>query len=69
MSIFKLHFFGRVRFKNRAYFNKLLNSLNKEVDIILLPEIFRSGFTINAKKVFETMDGPKNIDVLKQDIR
>ena len=45
--------------KNRAYFDKLLNSLNNEVDIILLPEIFRSGFTINAKKVFETMDGPK----------
>ena len=55
--------------KNRAYFDKLLNSLNKEIDIVLLPEMFTSGFTINAKKVFETMDGPKNIDVLKQDIR
>ena len=69
MSIFKPHFFGRVLLKNRAYFNKLLNSLNKEVDIILLPEMFTSGLTMNAKKVFETMDGPKNIDVLKQNIR
>ena len=44
--------------KNRAYFDKLLNSLNKEIDIVLLPEMFTSGFTTNAKKVFETMSGP-----------
>ena len=44
--------------KNRAYFDKLLNSLNKEIDIVLLPEMFTSGFTMNAKKVFETMSGP-----------
>ena len=39
--------------KNRAYFDKHLNSLNKEIDIVLLPEMFTSGFTMNAKKVFE----------------
>ena len=44
--------------KNRASFDKLLNSLNKEIDIVLLPEMFTSGFTMNAKKVFETMGGP-----------
>ena len=47
--------------KNRAYFDKLLNSLNKEIDIVLLPEMFTSGFTMNAKKVFETMGGPTGL--------
>ena len=37
--------------KNRAYFDKHLSSLNNDVDIILLPEMFTSGFTMDANKV------------------
>ena len=54
--------------KNRAYFDKLLNSLNKEIDIVLLPEMFTSGFTMNAKKVFETMDKDHNGHIDREEL-
>ena len=43
--------------KNRAYIDKHLNLIDKETDIILLPEMFTSGFTMNTKKVVQSMRG------------
>lgn len=43
---------------NRKHIGKLLESISKSsVDLILLPEMFASGFTMNAASVAETMDG------------
>jgi predicted amidohydrolase len=42
---------------NRANFEKLINSIQEETDIILLPEMFSTGFTMEPATVAETMDG------------
>ncbi|HEX5001174.1 MAG TPA: amidohydrolase [Bacteroidia bacterium] len=44
---------------NRNHFEKLFASFPKgSCDLILLPEMFSTGFTMNAPAVAETMDGP-----------
>jgi predicted amidohydrolase len=43
--------------KNRAYFEEKIQSIPSTIDVIILPEMFTSGFTMNAKKVAEKMDG------------
>jgi omega-amidase len=42
---------------NRNYFEEKINSITESVDLIVLPEMFSTGFTMNPKGVFETMDG------------
>lgn len=41
---------------NRANFTQKINSI-AETDLIILPEMFASGFTMNPQAVAETMDG------------
>ncbi|WP_418511154.1 amidohydrolase [Corallibacter sp.] len=43
--------------ENRAYFENKIAQLPNEVDVVLLPEMFTTGFTMNAKSVAETMNG------------
>jgi predicted amidohydrolase len=43
--------------KNIAYFEEKINTLCKNTDLIILPEMFTTGFTMNAKKVAEKIDG------------
>ena len=43
--------------ENRNNLNQKINSLNQPVDLIVLPEMFTSGFTMNPELVAETMDG------------
>jgi omega-amidase len=43
---------------NLKRFNKILQGIGKnKTDIILLPEMFTTGFTMNAKQLAERMDG------------
>ncbi|MBL0014552.1 MAG: nitrilase family protein [Flavobacterium sp.] len=42
---------------NRATFLKKINEIEEEVDLIILPEMFTSGFTMNPISVAESMDG------------
>ncbi|PCJ45468.1 MAG: amidohydrolase [Gammaproteobacteria bacterium] len=42
---------------NCDYLAELLISDNTNTDLIVLPEMFNSGFTLNASKVAETMEG------------
>ena len=42
---------------NRKRFKEKIREIDSEVDIIILPEMFTSGFTMNAEKVAESMDG------------
>ena len=41
--------------QNRLNFSKKINSISESVDVILLPEMFTTGFTMNASAVAETM--------------
>lgn len=43
--------------ENRRLLNNKINSITNGVDLIVLPEMFTSGFTMNASSVAETMDG------------
>src|SRR5688572_12276728 len=42
---------------NRNYFETKINSLSSDVDLVVLPEMFTSGFTMNPQAVAEAMDG------------
>lgn len=43
--------------ENRRLLNDKLNALSPEVDVVVLPEMFTSGFTMHPNAVAETMEG------------
>ena len=43
--------------KNLASFEKTINELSSEVDLVVLPEMFSTGFTMQPKMVAEPMNG------------
>jgi omega-amidase len=43
--------------QNRANFKAKIKTISQPVDIIVLPEMFTTGFTMNAAHVAETMNG------------
>lgn len=43
--------------QNRTHLSRKIATLVDPVDIIVLPEMFTSGFTMNPSQVFETMQG------------
>ena len=42
---------------NRQMFDEKISSISEKVDLIILPEMFSTGFTMNATEMAETMDG------------
>ena len=44
--------------KNLDHFDYLLGRIGEQTDLILLPEMFNTGFSINPPACAETMDGP-----------
>jgi len=44
--------------KNREMLAQKLSALNQPTDLIILPEMFTTGFSMDAPVVAETMDGP-----------
>ena len=42
---------------NRNYFDEKINAITEKVDLIVLPEMFTTGFTMNPSSVAETMKG------------
>jgi omega-amidase len=51
--------------KNLAMFSEKIASIKEATDVIVLPEMFTTGFTMNAKTLAETMDG-KTVAWMKQ---
>jgi len=49
---------------NRGYFEEKIKSVSNEIDLVVLPEMFSTGFTMNPSEVWETMDG-ETISLLK----
>ncbi len=43
--------------QNRTNFSEKINTVSEAVDLIILPEMITSGFTMNAETIAETMDG------------
>lgn len=42
---------------NRKHFEEKIYSISEEVDVIVLPEMFSTGFTMNPSVIAETMQG------------
>lgn len=42
---------------NRAYFEKKIKAIEEDVNLIVLPEMFTTGFTMNPAEVAESMSG------------
>ncbi|QYS90018.1 amidohydrolase [Flavobacterium davisii] len=42
---------------NRTHFENEINAISEPVDLIVLPEMFTTGFTMNPSAVAETMEG------------
>jgi len=43
--------------KNRTNFSKKINSISETVDMIVLPEMFTTGFSMHPQQIAETMQG------------
>ena len=43
---------------NLDYFETRIRALDKEAEVVVLPEMFSTGFTMNATAMAEEMDGP-----------
>ena len=44
--------------KNLAHFRSMIDNIRQPADMIILPEMFGTGFTVNTGKCAETMIGP-----------
>ena len=44
--------------QNRLNFTEKIKTINEKIDLIVLPEMFTSGFTMTPEHVAETMNGP-----------
>lgn len=43
--------------QNRSNLSNKITALSEDIDLVILPEMFTTGFTMNAAKVAETMHG------------
>jgi predicted amidohydrolase len=44
--------------RNRQHIGKLLDAIKDRVDLVVLPEMFNTGFSMNSQANAETIDGP-----------
>lgn len=51
--------------QNHKSFTKKISDISETADVVILPEMFTTGFTMNAEKVAETMEG-KTVEWMKQ---
>ena len=51
--------------ENLVMFNELLQQISEKTDLIILPEMFSTGFSMNAENLAETMNG-KSVEWMKK---
>lgn len=71
VAIIQSHLYWENPLQNRIHFENQINTLKETIDIIVLPELFTTGFTMQPKLVAETMEGDtikwlKNIATTKK---
>ncbi len=57
VTIIQTQLFWEDREKNISHFDGLINSIKEETDLIVLPEMFTTGFTMNPEELAEPADG------------
>ncbi len=58
LSLLQTGLFWEERDRNLDMFEAMIQGLDRGVDAVLLPEMFQTGFTMDAERHAETMDGP-----------
>jgi predicted amidohydrolase len=58
VSIIQSNLFWEDREKNLLAFSEKISAIGEQTDLILLPEMFTTGFSMNASSLAEKMDGP-----------
>ncbi|MEI6683340.1 MAG: nitrilase-related carbon-nitrogen hydrolase [Bacteroidota bacterium] len=64
VTFIQANLFWEDREKNLDHFDDLLNRITDQPDLVLLPEMFNTGFSINPEACAETMEGP-SMDFLR----
>lgn len=57
VSLIQTHQFWEDKAANLSHFEELLTHVPEETELIVLPEMFHTGFSMNANKLAEEMDG------------
>ena len=57
VTLIQTQLFWEDRQKNLAHFDQLISSVTEQTDLIVLPEMFTTGFSMNPKKVAEAANG------------
>ncbi|MBI2721632.1 MAG: amidohydrolase [Bacteroidetes bacterium] len=58
VTIIQTHLYWENRKKNIEHFDNLIDRIEEETDLIVLPEMFTTGFTMNPEMLAEPTDGP-----------
>lgn len=58
VTLIQTHLYWENREKNIAHFNNLIDQIEEETDLIVFPEMFTTGFTMNPAALSEPTDGP-----------
>lgn len=71
VSLIQTRLFWEDAEANRQHFSKLIDGISETTDLIVLPEMFTTGFSMNARDFAESVEGPtllwmKNIADEKQ---
>ena len=57
VTLIQTHLYWEDRKKNLAHFDALLKEIKQDTDLIILPEMFTTGFSMNPEKIAETANG------------
>jgi predicted amidohydrolase len=57
IALIQTHLFWENPLENRSHLIRKITSFMEDVDLIVLPEMFSTGFTMHPKSVAETMQG------------
>jgi predicted amidohydrolase len=57
IALIQTHLFWENPQQNRIHFEAKINAITESVDLIMLPEMFTSGFTMHPEKVAENANG------------
>ncbi|MFH1161299.1 MAG: nitrilase-related carbon-nitrogen hydrolase [bacterium] len=65
VTLIQTKLFWEEKEKNLEHFRNLISGIREQTDLILLPETFNTGFSINPKRCAEETEGP-SMNFLKQ---
>ena len=58
VSVIQSELFWEMPSKNREMFDQKISKLDNDIDLIILPEMFSTGFSMNPEKLAEKWPGP-----------